>query len=1107
MKLYCHLNFKVCFGDFLSCLHKSRLREDSETKQESKESNKIGIILLTLFFFNLNAIAEGIDNNIQKVDGHFSSLNVKADLVFEPVPPEKLGTQLKAQNSNKNSALGNEPKKQTQVSISKPVSGKKYLVEKLNYLNQTLPKNHKARKALNLRLAHILSLIAEENFIKHEKEKCLECLKTAQDSALRSLVVYQMLDSVLSEHPFLHTTALFKQAYLERFLGNKTKSLFHLKKITEKKNIPAGLIARAYYNMGEIYFELYDYGHSLAVFNQVLKIKSPWEFKAAYRKIWSLFNLSRYQQSIEELMVFLKSRMYAQAQRENQLLKQKLEGELVTLYSYSEITNQTVDFLYNFNKQSQKENTVVARNQRLFDLAKALSRIGRLKDSNKVWTFYLSKTNRADEQLLAYSFILGNDLILNYPDKLDKVGKKIERIFVLQKKTDKHKKEVNKKIQKFFSQVSKEPQLNSRRKKEYLLSLYQRYNSIDPGNARIFLAGGELAKNLRQYILAGELFRTAYFRFKKTEEGEKIAVQQMEVAELTQKDDIRLKAYQFYIDHGSSSPLIFKAKYQIAYMAYSNKEFKKASERFKRLALSETEKSVQALQLRSAHLCLSALNQIGNQEEKLALQAGLFMKRFPKNRKEFVGIYNSAVLNTVKKLVFDKDFSHRPIQADTDKNILRAWEFLQLFSVKDADKKSLSSYYLDKLLLAKELLKFQQMDQSLKVLLADKDLSSEDRELALTWQLWLAELRFDFKEVLKIVKILNPSDQSEEHLLRLARLSELAGENPIPYYKTFIKKFPNSQFSLAVLTSLVEKSSSDKEKKEFLKKYSDLYKKDSRRLTDLILKVDRGQLDSSFLGFFTKLSFMKDTFLYSFEQRRQAIEAFEKALQKTSLYSLSSKISGARLNFKLKKWTQAVNELQQTASALLKTQDWTARIFIMSHLKKELERFYSSVMNLPAPKALTGEERKEYKILLANQLQVYDEPIKQLDKELKSLWLRDFLSDYQTGLKQDSIFYPPLKWELKKLAESAEGKQKEQIQILLSSLTHQLEGRQVKAKNMQIEPGMVNSLYKVLQKNPFDRKSLNELLSLEQKRENEALSFYLANRIEELEQKRKGDRL
>ena len=232
-----------------------------------------------------------------------------------------------------------------------------------------------------MRLAHTLSLIAEENFIKHEKEKCAKCLKTAQASSRRSLAIYAQLDSALMSHPLLHTSALFKQAYLERFLGNKRKSELKLERIVRKKEIPSLLKARAWYNIGEISFELYDYEKSLTAFEQVLKVKSPWEFKAVYRKIWSLFNLSFYQQSTKELMDFLKSDLYSSSNRrkEDQFLKQKLETELVTLFSYGKITSQILDFFYDFNKQDSVKNSSLERGQRLFDLAKALNRYRTVK--------------------------------------------------------------------------------------------------------------------------------------------------------------------------------------------------------------------------------------------------------------------------------------------------------------------------------------------------------------------------------------------------------------------------------------------------------------------------------------------------------------------------------------------------------------------------------------------------------------------------------------------------------------------------------------------------------------------------------------------------------
>ena len=294
-----------------------------------------------------------------------------------------------------------------------------------------------------------------------------------------------------------------------------------------------------------------------------------------------------------------------------------------------------------------------------------------------MWVVYLSKEDDPEKRLLAYSSILDNDLIVDNKDKLLKTGKTVEKIFALQKQVGKYQEDFSGKIKQFFSQVGVKQKLNSKEKKEYLLSLYQKYNSIYSKDVDILLATAELAENLQQYVLAGDLLRLISGFFKKPEKKENIAVKQIELAELTKEDDVRLKAYQFYVEHGSNPSLIFKAKYQMAYLAYSNKEFQKASESFDKLALSgggKEDKSIQELSLKSAHLSLSALDQLGNQEENLIKKAGLFMQRFPKSRQEFAGIYNSAILNAVEKLVSNKDFSHRPIQVVTDKDIIKAWE-------------------------------------------------------------------------------------------------------------------------------------------------------------------------------------------------------------------------------------------------------------------------------------------------------------------------------------------------------------------------------------------------------------------------------------------------
>ena len=1023
-----------------------------------------------------------------------------------------------ARKSKKDTALNNHKKApSSQIQVQPESSAKDYFIEKIEYLQSTLPTNHKARKPLDLRLAHILSLRAEENFIKAEKEHCGPCKKTAQASARRSLAIYQGMDSLLlARHPLLHTEALFKQAYLHRFLGEKSKSLDQLKRIVEKKEINPLLITRAWFNIGEIHFELYDYEKSLQAFTEVLKQEqSPWRFKAIYRKIWSLSNLSFYEESVNELVSFLKTDLYSDPylSLEEKNLKQKLENELIILYSYAKITDQRLAFLYNFSKQDQNKNTLLERNKRLFDLAQALNRIGQMSASNTVWKTYLLKSPSLKNQLNAYSFMIDNDLNLRSAHLLENAGQKIEKLFALQAKVQMpgdFQDKLKKKTRRFFDQIQGKGPL-SKSQKEYLLVLYQKYNSIQPKDFDTLPRSGALARDLKKYALAQDFFQKSALSLDsytnksiaKEDIKESMSLLQMEMAELTKDEARRLNSYDFYIQHGNREDLIFKARYQKAYISYENKEYAKSADSFRNLALYKAQREdLKELRLKAAHLSLSSVAQQDHQEEVLARRASLFIKEFPQNRKEFIRIHHSALLNTVKKLVSNIDFSQRPVQASSDTNILQAWSALESLSLKDATPKETFTYHFNRLLLAKELLKFEKMEQSILALLTDKNIKKEDQEMVFTWQLWLAELRFDFSEVLRVIKMLKPQDQSEEHLLRLARLSELSGLSPLSYYQIFVEKFPDSQSVMAVVADIVEKSSS-KNKKAILHKYSSLFKNQSNTLTYLILKVDGGQLDEKFMKPFARLPFMKNAPLVSFLQRKELVESFEQERAQLASYSLPQQLSGSRLTRALKNYSKKIDQFGQSAETALKTQDWTARVFIVSHWRKEMARFYSAVMELPLPKGLTEEEQQQYIKLLEEQLQPYKKLLAQLQKELDSLWMRDFVADYKNSLKQDAVFYAPLKWEMEKLFSVSEGENKKQIQFLLSSLkTQELPEVIAEQKN-----GQIQNLYKLLKRDPFDQQSLIKLLDLEKTRKNKALSYYLANRIKELNKKRQRIRL
>ena len=74
------------------------------------------------------------------------------------------------------------------------------------------------------------------------------------------------------------------------------------------------------------------------------------------------------------------------------------------------------------------------------------------------------------------------------------------------------------------------------------------------------------------------------------------------------------------------------------------------------------------------------------------------------------------------------------------------------------------------------------------------------------------------------------------------------------------------------------------------------------------------------------------------------------------------------------------------------------------------------------------------------------------------------------------------------------------MQILLSSLETQTKTQSEKI--FERKEDQIKFLYKMLKRNPFDQKSLVKLLQFEKENNNEALSHYLVNRINELKKKR-----
>lgn len=1055
---------------------------------------------------------------------------------------------------------------------------KLYLLDRLKNLNRTLPDDYAGKTALKLRTAHVLGLLAEENFIKSKDESCSRCFAQAQRQAEKSLSLYRKLSAVIShkDQSPLQTEMTFQKAYLERLLGNKQKALAQLKKITAKDNLKADWGIRSWYGIGEIEFELYNYKKALRAFDEVLKeleklnkfqqrqIKTvagrgefktvplktgaldderlqSWRFKAAYHKIWSLFNLSSYEPALNEMLALISSALYKNSSfdfwldKENQKLRSKLEKEMITIYSYADITNENLKILYDFSKQKGEDNTLAQRKKRLSHLAALLTKMGRLEESNKVWGFYLSKDNSKEEELKAYFAVFSNKLKLKYKNKLEELGPLVKTIFALQAQLFPQKisasfnNAVNLKAKEFFYQLDSAKSSLSAKQKAELLSLYQTYNRQNPSDKDILLLSAMLAEELKKYQLAAGLFQQAVLYIErinkikdlkapqKAEWKEKLSVRQMELAELSKDNKTRLQAYDFYIQQGRAAALKHKAWYQTAYLHHQAQEFLKSQPVFLKLALNEfnfNEKAENELRLKSAHLYLSSLTAQKGREEELIRFAGLFKKEFPKERAEFAKIYNLAVLNYAAKLVQNKNFEAAPLFPSQDPSVQKAWAVLELFDSKAADKKNLEIYHLNRMTLAKQLLKTDEMSRNLAFLISDKYVDAKNKERAEKERIWLAEIKLDFDRLLSLLKQLQPEDVSKEHSLRLIQIAELSNQSPAPYYKDFLNRFaltpplkqaePVENGALrAILASLLKLSGKAKQK-QLLKTYSIMFKQNPDELLYWILRADQGEMDLAFLNFFATDPLQKNllpdnSFLSLFLKRKQSLESFEKALsfKKTD----PKKAAGSRIAKAIKSYSGRLLQLEKIALSFLETEDWTTQVFVTGGWMRELKDFYNFVFELPFPKGLTKEEQLDYKNLLVQQMKVYADKITELEKKQKQLFSHRFLADYQKAL-ESSVFHPYLKWEMSWIAGLLNEKDQKEMQSLLgeietrSSLSKKTLRTEAELEKINLE-GL--KIYKKLESRPFDIKKLKAVLDIEKQRNNTARVRYLSNRIQQLE--------
>ena len=984
------------------------------------------------------------------------------------------------------SALAQAPSKES-------VSGGDYLIKKLEGIySRGSSSNASQNKAVALRLAHMLALRAEEKFLE-DRATCPACYREARQDARKALKLYkQQASRIQSKHPSLYTSLLFGQAHLHHLLGESHVAIQKLKTCLRRSQ-DKEMISKAYFNLGNVYYDTHDYRQAIKNYDKLLKIKDQaFIAPARYKKIWSFYRLSFYKQALREFESFVSSPEYLQVSDKQEFIKDHLEKDMLSFYSKAQPTRKNLEFLYNFDKRSSRENTKLARRQRLYKLAQSLHRVGRLEASNKVWDSYLSKDPKDIRKLEVYYHKMRNSLDAGSELAFQNLLKTYQRVTLCylpfcEKLADQSRKYL----------LRLRQQARSSKKRDKLLSYYLEYNKLFPGFEIQFQAG-LLAKSLKKYKLAGDLFQSSAGFLRQAKDfknKERASFLQLEVAELSGDLENRLRAYDFYLQTGSDPKKLFQASYQKNYILYSRKKYKVAARKFRELALVKfkqasllKDQDISSLTLKSAHLALSSLNFDSENDQLMQAWSEDFSKRFPKHRQEFLRINHTAIFNSVKNLLGKRDFSTHPVKPSSDRSLKKAWKLLDKVQLAHASSKEKIKYHLNRLLLAKEMLMLDEASMSSRKLL-QLPLDKKTKKQVLGWTLWLAEARFNFKEAFRLTKLLKPNSLSKDYLLRTARLAELSGENFLYFYERVIKEHPESPQNLDIILHILDLVP-DRKKSRFLKKYARHFSKDTSRFTYLVLKLDKGKLDPGFLKQFTSFRFMQDSFLSNFIKRKAFIENFNRVYLPVSRYSLT--MNPKKLTPSLKRYGKMISRIENQAKRAIDSKDWTLQTITFSRLEQELVRFVQAVRSVPIPAGLTQEEKQGYTSFLEGLLAPYVKQAEELKSKLKSLWQKKFLLAYKDIYRKDVVFHSLASWELAELNKLAP----ESFRKYLASLPPK--SKQNTPASPPASDKELKQAYANVRKDPFNRAYLQDLLKFEQSRGNKTLTHYIKNRLEQM---------
>jgi len=938
------------------------------------------------------------------------------------------------------------------------------LISKLEMVYRHLADNDASKVGVTLRLADLYAERARQAAAQSADGGAdAKEAKADRDKALR------LYGEVLDRAPEAARGKIVMQmGHLHQMNGQEDKAISLYMKNSSAED-PA-VRAEAHLSLGEIYFKRRDFNKAISHYNQVMELpKSAGKGLAAYRRAWSHFNLKQIPLAVSETEAILKSpellsRSNAdRAQIDNQF-HDEVARDYVTFLAQTPVTKGKVEVLMELSPTATKLTNGQA-------LAAELERLG-----------------KKDEALLTWGVVGG--LLANPSDRLN------SQIAMAQLHLDKNDKPAALKafenaMQSWkdvgFKETPQEIELkrrarhfvvawNQTEKKNpapELLSAYDQYLALFPTDVEMHMYAAQVATTQKNYVAAMARYTAARDLLLKdkaaTDKLEDVILSQIEVAESAKDAAMAQDAYDSYIKYSPKKTKLLEVQYQKAHALYDKGDYGPASVELHDLAVSG--KSNPTLRKQAADLSLDALVLLKD-EEKLMTWAREFEGVFANNKADFSQIVQKGVLTKSANMA--------------EANPVGALAVLNQFEPAKASAEDKVKYYKNKLILAEKAGDITVAAAAADSLLALPNISKEDRELAWGRKAYFAEMRLDFSTAFAATEKLEKTLAADEKAFKLAVFAELSGRQSSNYYLNYLAQAKDAERKRLVAAELVRKSKTPDVE---IEKVRQILAADPALLAQLYAEAFAKTGKEAIAKKVLADGKLRDTDSGKLFQRQAFLKEFA-AAKKVLVNDKLDTSSNNKLAASIKRRANLLTKTEELTKKSIQSGDWTAQLVSIDLLAKESERFYQDLLSAPVPQGLSPEEEQEYLSLLSNQAMPYQTKSAEAKAKVGQFWTADWVTPMQASWQHKPI-RKLIQTEIDALKEVAPADQVVKLDSFKEAVTL---AEKPSTQEMQTARQAVFN-------NPNDRKALEQLLSLERKSDNLAMSEYLKTRLNDLSNK------